>query len=126
MKLVLDSGALVALERNDRTMWRRLKAALLSREVPVSHGGVVGQVWRGRGPRQALLAKALAGIDVRAVDDALGRSAGELLARARTGDVIDAALILLAEDGDRVLTSDLDDLVRLAAVSGCHVELIRT
>jgi hypothetical protein len=49
--LVLDSGAFIALERNDRVMWRRLKAALLAGSVPVSHGGVVGQVWRGGGPR---------------------------------------------------------------------------
>ena len=26
MTLVLDSGALIALERNERAMWRRLKA----------------------------------------------------------------------------------------------------
>ena len=81
MKLVLDSGALIALERNDRAMWRRLKAAQVAGSVPVSHGGVVGQAWRGKGPRQALLAKALAGIEVRALDDALGRAAGELLGR---------------------------------------------
>jgi hypothetical protein len=53
MRLVLDSGAFIALERNDRAMWRRLKAALIAREIPVSHGGVVGQVWRGKGARQA-------------------------------------------------------------------------
>jgi hypothetical protein len=125
MKLVLDSGALLALERGDRPMWRRLKAALLASEVPVSHGGVVGQVWRGRGPRQALLAKALAGVDVRSLDEALGRAAGELLARARKSDVVDAALVLLAEDGDSVVTSDPHDLKALAASSGRHVELVR-
>jgi hypothetical protein len=41
MSLLLDSGALIALERNDRAMWRRLKSALLSGGVPISHGGVV-------------------------------------------------------------------------------------
>jgi hypothetical protein len=126
MKLVLDSGAFVALERNDRALWRRLKAAQLVGEVAVSHGGVVGQVWRGRGSRQALLAKALAGIDVRALDESLGRAAGELLARARKFDVVDAALVLLAEDGDVVLTSDPGDLKALAAASGRHVELVRS
>jgi hypothetical protein len=126
VKLVLDSGAFVALARNDRAMWRRLKAALLAAEIPVSHGGVVGQVWRARGPRQALLAKALAGVDVRGLDDALGRAAGELLALARGSDVIDAALVLLAEDGDHIVTSDPEDMKTLATVSGRHVELIRT
>jgi hypothetical protein len=123
--LVLDSGALIALERNERSMWRRLKAALLAGNVPVSHGGVVGQVWRGRGARQALLAKALDGVDVRALDDRLGRVAGELLARAGTADVIDAALVLLADDGDDIVTTDIDDLELLAGLLGRHVELLR-
>jgi hypothetical protein len=38
----------------------RLKAALRARVVPVTHGGIVGLVWRGRGARQAGLARALA------------------------------------------------------------------
>jgi hypothetical protein len=105
-------------------MWRRFKAAMLARQVPVTHGGVVGQVWRGRGPRQELLSKALAGIDVRALDEALGRASGALLAEADQQDVVDAALVLLAEDGDRIVTSDLDDIEPLAAAAGRHVELI--
>jgi hypothetical protein len=125
MSLVLDSGALIALERNDRAMWRRLKAAHLAGNVPVSHGGVVGQAWRGRGARQALLARALAGMEIRPLDDALGRAAGELLGLARRDDVIDAALVLLAADGDHIVTGDPDDLEPLAAASGRHVELIR-
>jgi hypothetical protein len=124
MRLVLDSGALIALERNDRAMWRRFKAAQLTGEVPVSHGGVVGQAWRGRGPQQALLAKALAGIDIWPLDAALGRAAGELLAKARCRDVVDAALVLLAEDGDLIATSDPNDIEPLAVASDRHVELI--
>ena len=125
MTLVLDSGALIALERHDRAMWRRVKAAHLAGDIPISHGGVVGQAWRGRGPRQALLATALRGIDVRPLDEALGRAAGELLAKSRSADVIDAALVLLASDGDEIVTSDPDDLKTLAAVNGRHVELIQ-
>lgn len=124
MTLVLDTGALIALEKNDRAMWRRLKAAQLAGEVPVSHGGVVGQAWRGRGPREALLALALEGIEVVALDRALGRAAGELLSAARQSDVVDAALVLLAADGDQVATCALDDLEPLAIASGLHVELI--
>jgi len=124
MRLVLDAGALVALERNDRAMWRRFKAAFVRGEIPLTHGGVVGQVWRARGPRQALLASALAGVEVRPLDDQRGRAAGALLVRARQSDVIDAAVVLLAEDGDRIVTSDLDDLEFLAAASGRHIELV--
>jgi predicted nucleic acid-binding protein len=124
MTLVLDTGALIALERNDRPMWRRLKAALQQELIPVTHGGVVGQAWRGRGPRETLLVKALAAIDVRPLDEALGRRAGELLGAAKRRDVIDAALVLLARDGDHIVTSDPDDIEPLAEVSGRHVEIV--
>jgi hypothetical protein len=125
MSLVLDCGALIALEKNDRAMWRRLKAALLAESVPVSHGGIVGQAWRGGGPRQALLALALAAIDVRPLDDGLGRAAGRLLARDGSADVIDAALVLLANDGDDIVTSDPEDIEPLASFLGRHVEILR-
>lgn len=124
MTLVLDSGALIALERNDRAMWRRLKAAQLDGQIPVCHGGIVGQAWRGRGPRQTLLVKALAAIDVRPLDETLGRAAGELLAVARRRDVVDAALVLLANDGDQIITSDAADIEPLARASGRHVDII--
>lgn len=125
MKLVLDTGALIALERGDRAMWIRLKAAHLAGNVPVSHGGVVGQAWRARGPRQALLAKALGGVLVRPLDDAAGRAAGELLSLAGKSDVIDAALVLLSEDGDQIVTSDPRDIEPLARSAGRYVDLVR-
>jgi hypothetical protein len=103
-------------------MWRRLKGAHAAGDVPRTHGGVVGQVWR---TGQARLAMALAGIDVRALDDALGRAAGALLAAARRRDVIDAALVLLALDGDDIVTSDPGDLASLARAGERHVEILR-
>ena len=125
MSLILDAGAWIALDRNDRAMWRRLKAAQLAGDVPRSHGGVIGQVWRGSGARHALLVLALKGVDVRPLDEALGCAAGELLAAARHRDVIDAALVVLASDGDQVVTSDPADIERLARASGRHLEVIR-
>ena len=79
-----------------------------------SNAMVVAQVWRdGRG-RQATLAHLLGAVDVRAIDQSAGRSAGTLLALAGTSDPIDATVVLLAEPGDRILTSDSDDLARLS------------
>ena len=77
-------------------MWTRLKAAQEDGEVPITHAGVIGQVWRG-GPRQARLSRALAGIDVRAVEEPLERAAGELLGTTGLSDVIDAAVTLFAD-----------------------------
>lgn len=124
MRLILDAGAFIALGRDNRAMWRRLKAARRTGQLPVTHGGVVGQVWRGGGARQALLARALNGIDVRALDEQLGRRSGALLAGTGTADVIDAALVLLAEDTDHIATSDLSDLRVLAEAADQRVELI--
>ncbi|HVF14579.1 MAG TPA: hypothetical protein VM942_08265, partial [Acidimicrobiales bacterium] len=114
----------IALDRNERPMWTRLKALHHAGESPVTHGGVVGQVWR-RGPRQARLATVLAGIEVRALDETLGRAAGELLAATGLSDVVDAAVALLALDGDEIVTLDREDMETLVAAAGRHVELIR-
>lgn len=79
---------------------------------------------RRRSHRQALLAKALDAIDIRRLDAQLGRAAGELLSRAKQNDVIDAALVLLANDGDRVISSDPDDLAPLARAADIDIELV--
>lgn len=121
--LVLDAGALVAVERGSRDVIALIKRERLAERTPITHGGIVGQVWRGGG-RQANLARLLPGLDVVALDADLGRRAGALLARSRTTDVIDAALALLAQDGDEILTSDPDDLRVLVAASGIHADVV--
>lgn len=123
MTHLIDAGALIALDRGDRSMWRRVNEAFRLGQPPLTHGGVVGQVWRN-GARQARLVRAMRWLDVAALDASLGRRAGELLARASTADVVDAALISLAKDGDIVLTSDVDDLAHLARTRGVHVEIV--
>lgn len=124
MSLVLDAGALIALERDERSSWVRLQVSLHRGEVPRTNAAVLGQVWRG-GPRQTRLSPALAGIDVRPLDEVLGRAAGELLAASGLSDFVDASIILTAGDGDEIVTSDIEDLRPLAAASGLHVELVR-
>jgi hypothetical protein len=121
--LVLDAGALVAVERGSRDIIALIKRERLAGRAPLTHGGVVGQVWRGGG-RQASLARLLPGLDVVALGADLGRRAGALLARSRTADVIDAALALLAQDGDEILTSDADDLRAVVAASGVHADVV--
>lgn len=124
MSLVLDAGALVAIERSDRSVVALLKRELLAGRAPLTHGGVVGQVWRGGAGRQANLARLLRGVEVHALDDALGRRAGELLGLAGEVDVIDAAIALLAVDGDVILTSDPGDLAVLVAAAGTHADIV--
>ena len=124
MRLIFDAGAFIALERGDRDMVERFDDARIARTPPISHGGVIGQIWRGGGARQARLARVLTGVRIRPLDAALGRAAGELLARTKQRDVIDAALVLLAQDGDRIITADPEDLAPLARAADLDVELV--
>ena len=124
MSLVLDAGALVAVERTDRETIALIKQELLAGRAPITHGGVLGQVWRGGSGRQVNLARFLPAVDVASLDAILGQRAGILLGRARMSDVVDAALVLLAEDGDILLTSDPYDLEPLAASAGLHVDIV--
>jgi hypothetical protein len=86
---------------------------------------VIGQVWRD-GRKQALLARLIAATDAHAPDEAAARRAGELLAKAKTNDVVDALLALRARDGDTVLTSDPGDIRRLLAAAGVRATVVAT
>ena len=124
MSLVLDAGALLAVERGDRDTIALLKQELVAGRTPVTHGGVIGQVWRGGARRQANLSRLLPALTIVAIDDAMGRRAGVLIGRARRSDDIDAVIILLASDGDMILTSDVRDLRPLASAAGIDVDLV--
>jgi len=124
MTLILDAGALLAVEHGNRHVVALIKRERLAGRIPVTHGGIVGQVWRGGNRRQVPVARLLASTRIIPVDDDLGRSAGLLLAKAGSSDVLDAAVVLLAADGDNILTSDPGDLTHLAIHAGIHVEII--
>jgi len=116
--LVLDAGALVAVDRGDRAMIARLRAAQRQGMDLRTNAMVVAQVWRGSHGRQAQLAGLLRAVDVRAVSPQDGRQAGALLGKAGTSDPIDATVVLLASPGARIVTSDPGDLARLASAAG--------
>ena len=122
--LVLDAGALVAVDRDDRAMIARLRVAEKAGLELRSNAMVVAQVWRDRLGRQVNLARLLRAVDVRAVRHEDGRAAGVLLAAAGTADAIDATVVLLAAPGDRIVTSDPDDLTRLAAAAANRPAII--
>ncbi|MHB8464074.1 MAG: PIN domain-containing protein [Acidimicrobiales bacterium] len=124
MSLILDAGAFLAVERGDRDVVALIKRERLAHRSPVTHGGVVAQVWRGGSGRQAEVARMLPGVDVKALDEMLGKKAGVLLSQGGGADAIDAAIVCLADDGDEILTSDPNDLHGLAEAAGVHVELI--
>lgn len=122
---MLDASALLAVERDDRAMAARLRAAEQHGLDLRSNAMVVAEVWRDPVGRQARLARLLRAIDVRPVDERLGRDAGVLVGRALTDNPIDATVVLVAEPGDRIVTSDGDDIAHLAAVAALRVVVVR-
>lgn len=122
--LVLDAGAFIAVDRNDRSMIARLRVAQLHGYDLRTSAIVIAQVWRNPSGKQAGVAKLLQAVDVRVVDEQMGRDAGVLLAKTRTIDPIDATVVLVARSGDRILTSDPDDVGPLASGSGKRLTIV--
>jgi len=122
--LVLDAGAFVAVDRGDRAMIARLRAAQQAGLELRSTGVVITQVWRDPAGRQAKLARLLKSVDIKAVDEPLGREAGVLLGRAGMTDAVDASVVAVSAAGDRVLTSDAGDIRPLVAASGRSILVV--
>lgn len=116
-RLILDAGAFVAFEKGDARVRARLAAARRLGLELVTTSPVIGQVWRD-GRRQVLLARLIAATNVDAPTEPAARRAGELLAKTKTHDVVDAMLAGRVKDGDTVLTSDPHDLEVLLATTG--------
>jgi hypothetical protein len=123
--LLLDAGAFIAVESDDRDVVALIKGELRDGRAPMTHGGIIAQVWRGGSGRQARLARLLPGVETAPLDLALGKIAGVLLKTARAKDAIDATLVALAGDGDTILTSEVEDLEALVRAADVHVELVR-
>lgn len=101
-----------------------MEACARSRIPVVTSAAVVAQVWRS-GPRQALLAKVLKGVEVVGLLPNAARGVGELLATSGTADVVDAHVALLCRSGDTLLASDPDDLRRLLANRNVDAKVVR-
>lgn len=107
-----DAGVLIAADRGERSAIAFHRSLLLAGVRPLVPAPVLAQVWRG-GP-QAGLSQVLRGCEVVALTQALARRAGELLASSGGRDVVDAAVVAVAESrGGAVVTSDAEDIERL-------------
>ena len=108
MRIVLDAGALLALERREQRMWTVLKVAARRRDDVLVPSTVVAQVWRGT-RRQATLARALDQCIIAAFD-VMAREVGLLCGRTRTTDICDAHVALVATQA-----GDVEKIGRAAA-----------
>ena len=121
--ITYDAGALVAAERNNRALWALHRRALERGLRPTVPAGVLAQVWRG-GP-QAELSRLLKGCRIEDLDEVRGRAAGQACGRADTSDVIDATVVVgSAARGDLVVTSDTNEIARIASALGTPLEIL--
>ena len=115
MTIVLDSGALIAIDRGRRDLLARLQTAFENGDQIRAPAGVIGQVWRDGG-RQTLLSRALNRCEEIPLDGRTARSAGQLCGQTGTSDVIDASVAVAVGESKRrdrevvLLTSDADDM----------------
>jgi predicted nucleic acid-binding protein len=115
-RLILDSGAVIALARGDQRT-RAFLARALEIMSPVEIPVVVAETVRG-GPRDAPVHRVLKAVGtIPEAREAHGRTAGRLLGMARTTHTVDALVVAQAVEagGAHILTGDREDLERLAA-----------
>lgn len=122
-RLILDSGAVIALSRSD-TRARAALAAALEADAEVSIPAVVvAETVRGVAADAPVnrIVKAVGEVDL--VDEPVGRVAGRLLGDAGSSSTVDAIVVATAIEagGAVVLTGDPDDLGALATE---HPEVI--
>jgi hypothetical protein len=121
--LVLDAGALIAVDRGDRDMQRKIQEALRTGTPVRTNANAVAQVWRN-GAKQSRLARLLHDVKIEPITREDGYRAGELLAATRTKDVVDATVALLAKAKDLLYTSDPGDLRKLCTATGFKAVVI--
>jgi predicted nucleic acid-binding protein len=113
--LTLDSGALIAVERNHRRAVALIKAAIVNRMTVTIPTVVIAEAWRGGSYLPPLLRDLYADANRDSIDDALAKRAGEALAATEGAGTIDALVMASASTrSDRVLTDNPDDLTRFA------------
>jgi predicted nucleic acid-binding protein len=121
--VVYDAGVLIAADRGLRSVWAEHRVRLEAGLVPLVPSPVVAQA--SRSPQQAQMRRLLRGCEVVPLDEAAAHAAGALLGKARTKDVVDASVAVLAVGrGADVVTDDGDDIERLLSVARARVSII--
>lgn len=122
-RLILDSGAVIALSRNDNWARATLAAAWEAGVEVAIPSVVVAETVRGPA-KDASVNRVIKSVDeVIAAGEDAGRVAGALLGVARSTSTVDALVVASAIElgGGVVLTGDPDDLEPLA---GGHPEVV--
>lgn len=111
--ITFDTGALIALERGGARILRIVDAAAQTNARITVPTVVVAEWWRGRPSKR--MQRLLEAIVIEPLDFRIAKIAGNAIAAVRGSTTIDAIVMAsAAQRGDTVITSDVEDLVRLA------------
>jgi hypothetical protein len=115
VRIILDSGAIIASENNDPILAALLKAARKNRTPILVPATVVAETWRGPSthPRTASLFGSVDGFPE--LNEHSARQVGALLAISKTAAVVDGNVvaIAIAQPPATIVTSDVNDITHL-------------
>jgi predicted nucleic acid-binding protein len=115
VRIILDSGAIIASERNDPTLAAILKAARKHRTPILVPATVVAETWRGPSTH-ARTGQLFGSVDgFPELDEQSARQVGALLAISRTAAIVDGNVvaIAIALRPATIVTSDVHDVTHL-------------
>lgn len=93
--------------------------------IPCVPAPVIAQV--SRSSRQAQLRRFLRGCDIVDFREVDAHATGRLLARSRTSDVVDAAVVVLAVDRTaEIVTADRGDIAHLLTAARISLPIVDT
>lgn len=115
MRIILDSGAIIASENNDPILAALLKAARKNRTPILVPATVVAETWRGPSthPRTASLFGSVDAFPE--LNENNARQVGALLAVSKTAEIVDGNVvaIAMAQPPATIVTSDVHDITHL-------------
>lgn len=121
--VVYDTGVLIAADRSERRIWADHRVRLEGGTVPMVPTPVVAQA--SRSPKQAQMRRLLRGCEVVPFDEPAAHTAGALLGKTRTKDVVDAAVAALAvQHGADIVSDDAADIRRLLSAARAKVTIL--
>jgi hypothetical protein len=116
-----DTGALIAADRNNRTMWALHSRFLESGVSPTVPAPVLAEAWRG-GARQANLARLLALCEVEPLSEDQAKAVGILGAKSGHDDIVDVTVVEGAiRRSDAVITSNPTHIKMIADAMNVRV-----
>lgn len=120
--ITYDTGALIAAERDNRSLWALHRAAIKRGIAPTVPAGVLAEAWRG-GP-QHLLARLLKGCKVEPLTEAQARRIGRLVALSGLVDTVDVAVVEGAtRRADAIVTSNRGHIEQVLTATSTQLHI---